>query len=484
MNQKRTLLSNTRARAVCLVLLVAAGAAIVGQGCPGPQPTPDPNSGLTGDYVGSERCFTCHSRSHDEWALTRHNQSYQTLVALGQETNDVCLTCHTTGFGLAGGFQTIDTTELLANVGCESCHGPARAHVEDVSNRALRPPVSVTAEWCARCHNGFHHDTYAEWKASGHGHPTESVAEELHEGVNANNCGTCHSGDVLLAKDFNAILPANPVDPRTTNISDALLAGVPVEDINGATCSVCHDPHRNTGNAVLPPVGHDFQLRWPEVTNPEPANAPSQTTDPTRFNLCGQCHHDRGRDWTTNSRPPHHSIQANFYTGEMPATSGTPLVPNQRSTHRFVQKQCVTCHMQHEAHLNPDMDDSGTTEEVTHVGHTFSSNNYAGCVASGCHPSEAVAQTDTERFQAEVQTRLNAILTRLGPVSTWGYSSAGALPLGGPPANQQSAIPEAVRKTRFLWAWVSFDGSLGVHNPPYTRAILTEAERLLTTAGK
>ncbi|HOB75464.1 MAG TPA: multiheme c-type cytochrome [Phycisphaerae bacterium] len=466
-------------KGVVLGLLLLASAAILGQGCPPAAPPPDPNSGLTGEYVGSERCFTCHSRTHNEWVETRHHESYNTLVALGQENNEVCLTCHTTGFQQPGGFQSINTTELLANVGCEACHGPARGHVQDVTNRALRPAVSMSADWCARCHNGFHHDTYSEWAASGHGRVDEHVAEGLSGGSQAQSCGVCHSGDVLLAKNFN----------QNIAVSDALLSGVPIDQINGTSCSVCHDPHRNTGNAVLPPPGHDFQLRWPEVTHPEPTNTVAETTNPARFNLCGQCHHERGATWTSNARPPHHSIQANFFVGEMPAPEGQPpLVPNQRSTHRFVQKQCVTCHMQHEAHLTPglgaqDATVSGEMGELTHVGHTFSISSLSGCVGSGCHPSEAVAQADTERFQAEVQSRLDAIIARLGPVSTWGFSSAGELPLGGPPANQQNAIPEPIRKARWLWTWVAYDGSLGVHNPPYTRAILTEAERLLTEAG-
>lgn len=456
---------NRRTKAVALMGLVAVCAAIIGQGCPSLSPAPNPNSGLTGDYVGAERCFTCHSRTHDEWMLTRHNQAYNDLVQLGQETNGVCLTCHSTGYGKPGGFQSTATTLDLANVGCEACHGAAGPHVRDVTNRALRPPVSISADWCSACHNGFHHDTYSQWKSSRHATVTETVAEELAAGTVATSCGICHSGDVRQARF---------VENRT--ITDAFLSGVEPDHQNAVTCAVCHDPHATTGNALNPPAAHDRQLRYPQVTYPEPANLAAQTTDPNRFNLCGQCHHDRGRDWTTNSRGPHHSVQANMFVGEMVTPSGqSPLVANQNTTHRFVQKQCVTCHMQRQEPINDVPAEAGNLQ----LTHTFSVDSFVGCVASGCHPTEQAAEADLIALKAEVQGRLDAIAARMGPASTWQFSAE-----GGPAASAQSAIPVEIRKARWLWAYVIADGSLGTHNPPYTRSILREAETLLTAAGK
>jgi hypothetical protein len=116
---------------------------------------------------------------------------------------------------------------------------------------------------------------------------------------------------------------------------------------------------------------------------------------------------------------------------------------------------------------------------VDWINHGFIATVSGSCVASGCHPSQDVAQADKTALQTEVQNRLNGILARLGPVTTWGYSAE-----GGPPANQQAQIPIPIQQVRFLYEYVNVDGSLGVHNPPYARAILTEAETLLTAAGK
>ncbi|GMU20648.1 MAG: hypothetical protein AMXMBFR13_07450 [Phycisphaerae bacterium] len=457
----------SRIKGIHLCLLAVAVAAVIGQGCPGaapPEEEPGPNSGLTGDYIGSQECYTCHSRHHDEWILTRHAQAYDTLVALGQENNTVCLNCHTTGFGETGGFQSINITEALAEVGCEACHGPGGPHRRDVSNRALRPPKSMSSQVCGSCHNDFHHPTYDEWAASGHHGVSSSAANYFTQGRNLSACGVCHSGDYRQLA----------VIEQETPVSESLLAGVAPAQMNGVTCAVCHDPHANTGNAVDPELGHDLQLRYPQVTQPIATNTITGVQEASRFNGCGQCHHSRGRTWTSNDRGPHHSVQANFYVGEMPVPEGTPLlVENERTVHRFVFKQCSTCHMQHEI-------ETGTADPVeTHAGHAFHITTFAGCSTSGCHPTPESAQQDTIALQASVQARLTALTTRMGDPSTWEYSAEG----GGPPTDQQANIPEQVRKVRFMYHYILSDGSLGVHNPEYTQAILTKAEALLTEVG-
>ena len=215
----------------------------------------------------------------------------------------------------------------------------------------------------------------------------------------------------------------------------------------------------------------DYRLRYPQITNPEPTNDITTITTNARYGICGQCHRDRGRDWTGTSRGSHHSIQSNVYIGEMPIKTGTALlVPNIRSAHRFVPEQCSTCHMHAEAFVS---------EEVpANTGHHFEPNT-ASCSAIGCHPDEADAIAVMDTLQAEVQTRLDNILTRLGDPTTWDYP-----PDAGVGPADQKTVPDAIKKVRFLKNYVDFDGSLGVHNPAYVRTMLTEAEALLTTAGK
>jgi formate-dependent nitrite reductase cytochrome c552 subunit len=277
-----------------------------------------------------------------------------------------------------------------------------------------------------------------------------------------NNCGLCHSGDVFYR-----------VNVRGETVPEDAFVGLTPDDLNPVVCAVCHDPHARTGNAAAPDTGRDFQLRFRQVASPTPSNAVEDVTNPQRFNLCGQCHHDRGRTWETNSRPPHHSNQSNVYVGEMPIPdpeTQDPLVFNRVSVHSFATEQCATCHMYRE--------DFQSEEAPAISGHNFTVNN-AGCATSGCHPSTAAAIAAQTTLQDEVQSRLDNILERLGDPATWEYVAN-----GGPVEADQVLLPVELRQARYLYYYALVDGSRGVHNPDYVRSILVKAELLLVSIGK
>jgi hypothetical protein len=102
-----------------------------------------------GPYLGIKVCQSCHGAEYEEWSGTAHAQAYATLEKGEGSGLPQCQICHTTAAGLPGGFVSRDATPTLAAVGCESCHGPGRRHVEDTT----RPFGKVGLSSCTVCHD-------------------------------------------------------------------------------------------------------------------------------------------------------------------------------------------------------------------------------------------------------------------------------------------------------------------------------------------
>jgi hypothetical protein len=122
------------------------------------------------DYriAGSESCAKCHAGEYASWRKTGHSHAWQTLAAKHFEVDPECMQCHTTGYGLPGGFATRGRTPERVSVGCESCHGPSTAHVADFHHRT---PFKA-ADQCISCHdheNSPHFDFPAYWSKIMHG---------------------------------------------------------------------------------------------------------------------------------------------------------------------------------------------------------------------------------------------------------------------------------------------------------------------------
>ena len=416
------------------------------------------------DFAGAETCRTCHPDVHAEWSETIHAGAWETLKS-SDHMQDSCIPCHVVGYQ-QGGFVDEETTPEFADVQCENCHGAAGDHAANPADASLRPPVDISAEVCGACHTGSHHPNFEQWQESGHAQINEGVAEDfLAGGFYVNVCGICHSGDV----HYEAVIGVQEVP-------DDRFAGLTDEDLTPITCAVCHDPHGQTGNAVKPAEGRDYQLRYSQVADPEPSNAIDDVTNPGRFGICGQCHHSRGRTWQSSDRGPHRSVQANVYLGEMAAPEGDaePLVPNTTSIHAGLSAQCSTCHMYRK--------DFESQEAPTISGHLFSVNT-EGCTP--CHTSEG-AQDLVEAIEGETQGRLDAIAARLGDESTWQYSATGGPPEAADAEEGQMSqddISDDIKQVRFLYSYVASDGSFGAHNPAYVRALLDRAEEILDLAG-
>ena len=132
-----------------------------------------------GRFIGPGKCKECHKEQYASWKKTRMANSFDMLRAgvKAQEkqragldpdkdyTHDAtCLPCHTTGYGLVGGFVSIEETPEMAGVGCEACHGHGGTYTNTVmnpKNQAFRTSAArkagliypPTENICRECHN-------------------------------------------------------------------------------------------------------------------------------------------------------------------------------------------------------------------------------------------------------------------------------------------------------------------------------------------
>jgi len=134
---------------------------------------------FTGTYVGPGVCRGCHEEQAASWMETRMAMTFEVLrpgvKRQEKETagldpdydytrDEECLPCHTTGYGLMGGFVSFKKTPDMAGVTCEACHGPGGTYA-DTPTKSVIPKFATseaddaglvyppTAAVCRSCHN-------------------------------------------------------------------------------------------------------------------------------------------------------------------------------------------------------------------------------------------------------------------------------------------------------------------------------------------
>ena len=97
-------------------------------------------------FVGAKKCKKCHLNEWKSWSGTKMAMAFESLKPgidveikkqLGFDplvdytTDEACVACHVTGYGLEGGFRNVEETPDLVGVGCEMCHGAGGTYLED-----------------------------------------------------------------------------------------------------------------------------------------------------------------------------------------------------------------------------------------------------------------------------------------------------------------------------------------------------------------
>ncbi len=118
-------------------------------------------------FAGNAKCGSCHAAAFRKWKQSAHAGALRTLIDDRHGTDPDCVGCHVVGLAKTTGYRSVAKTPQLANVGCESCHGPGAAH-------AAKPKLKmgrVGARACASCHvpdhsPGFEFQSY--WRKIAH----------------------------------------------------------------------------------------------------------------------------------------------------------------------------------------------------------------------------------------------------------------------------------------------------------------------------
>ena len=110
-----------------------------------------PVAALAQNYIGAERCRSCHEFEYQVWARGPHQRSHLALTA-EQQADPKCNTCHTMAAeGAAEGVPNATGIE------CERCHGPGKYYHPRyvMKDRELARAVGLidpTPAHCQQCH--------------------------------------------------------------------------------------------------------------------------------------------------------------------------------------------------------------------------------------------------------------------------------------------------------------------------------------------
>lgn len=270
-------------------------------------------------------------------AIPTHGQQPAAPPA-GYAGSDTCATCHTTqdaGLKKTAHGQAANPRAPAATLGCESCHGPGQAHVNDdakghISKFAKLSPEESNAT-CLTCHNRGNH---AGWEGSTHEarnltcttchsvHSPQSLTRQLKKATETATCATCHRAQVIK--------------------TERAVTHMPVRE-GKMSCSSCHNPHGSISNVKALRTGSSIaescischaEMRGPVLWEHAPV----------REN-CATCHdpHGTSNDRMLVARLPMLCQRCHIATRH-PATIYDNKAITVNKSNRMFGRSCVNCH--------------------------------------------------------------------------------------------------------------------------------------------
>lgn len=252
---------------------------------------------------------------------------------VGEET---CLTCHEDqkkGYHGSPHARARNPRSPAAAQGCESCHGPGKAHVDAGGDKTKIKSLKVLAakevsETCRTCHNRTEH---AGWEGSAHDarnlscvschsvHEYKSEKAQLKKATQLETCVQCHR-DKVAKLDRSGHMPVRE---------------------GKLECSSCHNPHGSVNNVRLLRAGTSINEACTSC-HAEKRGPYLWEHAPGREN-CASCHdpHGSSNERMLVAKAPMLCQRCHAHTRH-PATIYDNAVL--RTSNRIYSRSCVTCH--------------------------------------------------------------------------------------------------------------------------------------------
>ncbi|HEY7173135.1 MAG TPA: DmsE family decaheme c-type cytochrome [Vicinamibacterales bacterium] len=258
-----------------------------------------------GEYVGQDTCVACHEDKETSITGTPHAQAK-------------------------------NPRSPAATHGCESCHGPGKAHAESGDPELIQRFTAVTpaaqkSAACLSCHNRGNH---AGWEGSAHDRRDLS-------------CSTCHSVHSPKSKERQLVQPTETQLCATCHRlqvtkTERAVAHMPVRE-GKMSCSSCHNPHGSISNVKNLKTGSSVaelctschtEMRGPMLFEHAPV----------REN-CATCHdpHGSSNDRMLVVRMPM-LCQRCHIASRHPATLYDKDQITTNKSNRMFGRSCVNCH--------------------------------------------------------------------------------------------------------------------------------------------
>jgi len=326
---------------------------------------------------------------------------------------------------------------------CEGPEGPAGPAGVAGPVGPVGPAGQDANQNCTQCHTGdpLLLAQQLQWENS-----THLTGDRFRYG-SSTSCGACHSHEGFLDRLATGEMTSSQGYENPTPIN----------------CRTCHQIHTTYTSA-------DFALT---STDPVTLWINDETVDVGTGNLCVNCHQPRiaspfpvlggGPYEITSTRwGMHYSVQGAIVGGTVGyEIAGPTAYPTTNSSHgnpAVNEGGCVTCHM-----APPRGADAGGHSLKMNYEYSGSTREYdEGCEAAGCHDS--MSGFDDLGIQTDVEALLVTLAAKL--------TAAGIMDDGDPAKGIWAADPAGALLNYVL---VGADGTSGVHNPGYVKALLSNS---------